>query len=249
MTPCRRANLIHQPCRLPKTNSPSRAKRTKLSTGRFRPSASRRTSASVTQMNVSLQQLPQPVQRNLSSFSHSGRPIITPAPGAAGRRVSLMPGPRVPTQLPYAMPPDGSRFGGAAFFSIAARGTTAVGDSMHRLIAVLMLLLSAGRGLAADCAGGSVRALRVTPDRVTFAGTVTRASLTHENASTGGLQLVLEDARDGTVVYQTSVPAERFVVRPDATTYDGGGTLDGSVRVRDTRRQADTVQVTLRDAR
>ena len=88
---------------------------------------------------------------------------------------------------------------------------------MHRLLAVLVVLLQAGHALGADCAGGSVRSLRVSPARVAFTGTVTRAGLTHTTAVAGGLELILEDARDGAVVYRATLPAERFVTRPDAT--------------------------------
>ena len=120
---------------------------------------------------------------------------------------------------------------------------------MHRFLAALVVLIQAGHALGADCAGGSVRSLRVSPARVAFTGTVTRAGLTHTTAVAGGLELVLEDASTGAVVYRTTLPAERFVTRPDATTYDGAGTFAGSVRLRGTRRQADTVRVTLRDTR
>src|SRR6476620_6725834 len=119
---------------------------------------------------------------------------------------------------------------------------------MHRFLAVLVVLLQAGHALGADCAGGSVRSLRVKPSLVEFTGTVTRAGLTHPAAVAGGLELILEDARDGGVVYRATLPAERFITRPDATVYDGAGTFAGSVRLRGTRRQADTVRVTLRDS-
>ena len=116
-----------------------------------------------------------------------------------------------------------------------------------RLLALLVLGLAARPGAAAECAGGSVRALRVTPNRVAFTGTVTRAGLTHPTAAAGGLEVVIEDARDGTRLYAVAIPADALVSGARTTTYDGTAGFGGSIRLNDLRGQADTVRVRLRD--
>ncbi len=115
--------------------------------------------------------------------------------------------------------------------------------------AVLPLTLLPARAHAADCAGGSIHTLRVAPGRVAFAGSVTRAGLTHAAAVAGGLALTIEDADDGAVVYTLAIPADRFASRGRVTRYDRQGAFAGSVRIADAGGQADTVLVEVRDPR
>lgn len=97
---------------------------------------------------------------------------------------------------------------------------------MLRVLALLLVVLCASRGHAADCAGGPVRSLRVTPGRVAFTGTVTRAGLTHSAAVADGLSLVLEDPDDGAVVSSVAIPAGRFVSRERSTKIDSAQRCD-----------------------
>jgi hypothetical protein len=123
-----------------------------------------------------------------------------------------------------------------------------------RSVAALALLagglVPAVVAAAPDCAGGTVLALRLRGDRVRFEGTVTRPGLTHATLVTapGGLRLSIVDANDGTVVYDVTIPAERFASVGGMTRYDGAGDFRGRVTLRDARRQADTVRLSLRTA-
>lgn len=114
-------------------------------------------------------------------------------------------------------------------------------------LAALLALGTAVHSHAADCSGGGLRAVAITPGKARLQATVTRAGLTPAAFVAGGVDLVLEDADDGTVVYQLHLPAERFVTRGKSTKYDRRGTLAGTLRIRQQSGQADTIVLDLRD--
>lgn len=119
---------------------------------------------------------------------------------------------------------------------------------MRQLAAVVVtaLLLPALAHAAPDCAGATVRRLRVAPDRVRFDGAVTRPGLTPAALASDGVTLDLVDANDpGTVLFSLTVPADRFVTSGGTTRYDHLGDLHGSLVLRAARRQADTVEIAL----
>jgi hypothetical protein len=118
------------------------------------------------------------------------------------------------------------------------------------MLAVLLLLLAtAARVHAADCSGGGLRAVDVTPGKARLQATVTRDGLTPAAFVASGVDLVLEDADDGTVVYRLQLPADRFVTRGKSTKYDRRGALHGTLRIRQLSGQADTIVLDLRDTR
>jgi hypothetical protein len=99
---------------------------------------------------------------------------------------------------------------------------------------------------AADCDGADVTRLRLSPDRLGFEGTVSRAGLTHDTLADAGFALRIVDAEDDSVLYQLHIPPARFVSNPKATVYDGNGTFRGTVRLTNAVDQADTVVVKVR---
>ena len=118
----------------------------------------------------------------------------------------------------------------------------------HVTLAALVVLSFPLRGLAApDCDGGTVGKLRIFGGRVRFAGTVTQRGATHATlVGAGPFQLRIVDQTDDSEVYAVDVPADRFVSGPHATVYDGQGTFEGSLKLRDDSRQADTVKIVFR---
>jgi hypothetical protein len=119
---------------------------------------------------------------------------------------------------------------------------------MLRLLTAVMVTaaLAAPASAAPDCAGGSVRVLRVrTPSGVYFRGTVTRAGATHATlvSASPGLTVRVFAADDGAVLYEETIPPERFVTEGRVTRYDGGGDFVGRIFLKDSRFQADTVDV------
>ena len=102
---------------------------------------------------------------------------------------------------------------------------------MHRFLAVLAVLLQAGHVLAADCAGGpSARCASRRPGRLHRHRDTGGAD--PPAAVAGGLELILEDARDGAIVY-----APRC--RPSASSPAGRArstTRQGVLRERPARR-------------
>jgi hypothetical protein len=111
------------------------------------------------------------------------------------------------------------------------------------------VLLPAFAHAAPDCAGGTIRRLRLAPDRVRFEGTITRPGLTHDAlvADPEGFVLTLVDANDpSTVFYSLTLPATRFVRKGTTTRYDKQGVLKGSLILQNAGGQADTVKITLR---
>ncbi len=119
-------------------------------------------------------------------------------------------------------------------------------------IAVLLVLALVRTATAApDCDGGRVYALRLRPDRVRFEGSVTRRGVTHATLvpASGAFQLDVYDANDpAVVVYSASVPASQFVTQGLTTRYDGSGSFRGRIAFKDSRRQHDTVRVSVRAA-
>ena len=102
-----------------------------------------------------------------------------------------------------------------------------------------------------DCDGGSVRSLRVSPTRLRFEGTITRPGVHHHTLLAGGAAFSFELAAaddPATVLYAASIPATQFVTRGSHTKYDRLGTFPGRVTLRDSKKQADTVVVSIRVA-
>jgi hypothetical protein len=117
------------------------------------------------------------------------------------------------------------------------------------LIPVSALALPLVAAAAPDCDGGRVFALRLRPDRVRFAGSITRPGLTHGTLVTAptGLQIEIFDANDpGVVLYSATIPANEFVTRGPSTRYNGDGAFEGRVSIRNSRRQDDTVRISIR---
>jgi hypothetical protein len=117
------------------------------------------------------------------------------------------------------------------------------------IVAALLCLVTTASA-APDCDGGSLRSLRVSPTRLRLAGTITRPGAHHDTLLGGEpFQLELADADDpATILYAVTIPADRFATRGSHTRYDGLGTFPGRIVLRDSRKQADTVMVSLRVA-
>jgi hypothetical protein len=116
------------------------------------------------------------------------------------------------------------------------------------LVVAALVLPSAFAHAAPDCAGGTVRRLRLSAGKLRFDGSITRPGLTHDTlvADPDGLALDLVDANDpNTVLFSLTLPAERFVRKGNSTRYDHEGTLKGSLILQNARRQADTVEISL----
>src|SRR5437773_2406279 len=121
--------------------------------------------------------------------------------------------------------------------------------ALATLITASALALPLAAGAAPDCDGGRVYSLRLRPDRVRFDGSLTRPGVTHDTFVTapGGLRLEIFDANDPAVVlYATTIPADNFVTRGHETRYQSGGGFVGTVRLRNSRRQRDTVRISVR---
>src|SRR5262245_61716236 len=120
------------------------------------------------------------------------------------------------------------------------------------VVALAMVLSSAVPAAAApDCDGGSVRSLRVSPTRLRFEGSFTRPEVQHSTLLTGGASFHFEltSADDpATVLYAVTIPATEFVTRGNRTKYNGLGTFSGRISLRNSKKQSDTVVVSLRVA-
>ena len=124
---------------------------------------------------------------------------------------------------------------------------------MHRpvVVALAMLLfwtLPAAAG--PDCDGGSVRSLRVSPTRLRFEGTITRPGAQHGTLVPPGssFHFELTAADDPTILYAVTIPAGQFVTKGTHTKYDRLGAFPGRVSLRNSKKQSDTVVVSLRVA-
>src|SRR5881227_2512117 len=111
-----------------------------------------------------------------------------------------------------------------------------------------VLALPLAATAAPDCDGGRVYSLRLRPDRIRFHASLTRRGVTHDTLVTapGGLRLEIFDADDPAVVlYSTTIPADRFAPHGQATRYTGGGAFHGAITLRNSRRQRDTVRLSV----
>ncbi|MGH7895295.1 MAG: hypothetical protein ACREQL_11550, partial [Candidatus Binatia bacterium] len=118
---------------------------------------------------------------------------------------------------------------------------------------VLTTLLAVASAASAgpDCDGGTIRSLRLSPTRLRLAGTITRPGAHHATLLAGAVpfhvELVAADD-PSTVLYAVDIPADRFVTRGTHTKYDRLGAFPGKVDLRDSKKQADTVMVSVRVA-
>ena len=115
----------------------------------------------------------------------------------------------------------------------------------------LILALTSVGSAEADCDGGAIQVLRVSATRLRLTGTVTRPGARHTTLLAGGAPFTFElaDADDpGTILYAVTIPADRFVTKGTRTVYDRAGAFPGHVILRDSRKQADTVVVSIRVA-
>ncbi len=118
------------------------------------------------------------------------------------------------------------------------------------LAVALLPLLASPSAAAPDADGGTIRSLRLSPTRLRLEGTITRPGATHATLL-GGTQLgfAVADANDlGSVLFTASIPAANFTTRGTHTTYDRLGTFPGRVTLRNSKKQADTVVVSIRVA-
>jgi len=106
----------------------------------------------------------------------------------------------------------------------------------------------ASDALAADCWGGAARRVTVSARDVVYRGTVTVPGATHDTLiGPDGLTVQVVDAADASnVLFQTTVPRARFRSTAAATTYDRSGPINGRIKLRRERSQADTVAIDLR---
>ena len=122
---------------------------------------------------------------------------------------------------------------------------------MRLAIALACLVTLGSRAVAApDCNGGAVRSLRVSATRLRLSGTITRPGA-HHNTLVGGapFHFAIVDADDpATVLYEATIPAAHFATHASHTSYDGLDAFPGRVTLRDSKRQYDTVMVTIRVA-
>ena len=110
-------------------------------------------------------------------------------------------------------------------------------------------LVGPGASQAADCWGGTARRFSVGQKSALFLGTVTRPGASHASLieSPGDFGLRIVDVNDaGRVLLDVQVPAERFETTAGRTRYDGAGSFDGTIVLRDRPQQADTVLIRVR---
>jgi hypothetical protein len=120
------------------------------------------------------------------------------------------------------------------------------------VVALALSLLAGSSALAApDCDGGTIRSLKLSPTRLRLEGTISRAGATHATLLAGGNPFTVELAAaddPSSILYSTSIPAEHFVTKGSHTVYDRLGTFPGRVTLRNSKKQADTVVVSVRVA-
>ena len=123
---------------------------------------------------------------------------------------------------------------------------------VRALVALGLFPLLAGPAWGApDCDGGTIRTLRLTATRLRLDGTITRPGAHHATLLDGAtpFHFELTDADDpATVLYQATIPADRFRTRQGQTAYDGQDAFHGRIIFRDSTQQADTVRVSIRVA-
>jgi hypothetical protein len=118
------------------------------------------------------------------------------------------------------------------------------------LAIALVPLLGSAAAAAPDSDGGAIRSLRLSPTRLRLEGSITRPGATHDTLLGGNqLSFVVADANDpGSILYTASIPGDRFTTRGTHTTYDRLGTFPGRVTLRNSKKQADTVVISVRVA-
>ena len=119
---------------------------------------------------------------------------------------------------------------------------------IHSALAVL-LLLATPAAAAEDCHGGRIYTLRVKADRVRLEASLTAPGLTPASfiAGAGTLRIQLIDANDpGATLYTVDIPESQFVPSGSGFRYDHTGSFTGRVLLRPSRRQQDTVRLSLR---
>lgn len=102
---------------------------------------------------------------------------------------------------------------------------------------------------AADCWGATARRVSISEHSVRYVGSVTFPGATHDSMinDPGGFTITIVDAEEpATVFFAATVSADRFSSSRHVTRYDGAGALIGRIRLRDRRRQDDTVRLKLR---
>ena len=115
--------------------------------------------------------------------------------------------------------------------------------------ALLALALAvAERAGAADCWGGTAQRVSVAARDVGYRGTVTLPGGRHDTLiGADGLTVQIVDANDpDAVLFSATVPKARFRSSATTTRYDRAGTLNGRITLRNSRSQADTVEIALR---
>jgi hypothetical protein len=113
----------------------------------------------------------------------------------------------------------------------------------------LVLALPAAVRAAPDCLGARVYSLRLAPDRVRLEASLTGPGMTPAGllAGAGDLQVDLVDANDpATVLFSAAIPVTQFMTFGGGLRYDRSGTFTGSVLVRASKRQKDTVRISFR---
>jgi hypothetical protein len=120
---------------------------------------------------------------------------------------------------------------------------------IHPALAIL-LLLAMPAAAAQDCNGGRIYSLRVRTDRVRLEASLTAPGLTPASfiAGAGSVRIELIDANEpGATLYTVDIPESQFVPSGNgAFRYDQTGTFTGRVVVRASRRQEDTVRLSVR---
>jgi len=117
------------------------------------------------------------------------------------------------------------------------------------LVFAVLLALASAASAAPDCDGGTIRSLSLSATKLRLAGTISRPGAHHDTllGGTDPFHVELTDANDpATILYVVDIPADRFVTRRKRTVYDGLGSFPGSVVLRDSKKQSDTVTVSLR---
>src|SRR6185295_10989328 len=115
----------------------------------------------------------------------------------------------------------------------------AMGSVMGSLV-VLSLVTAVPAAAAPDCDGGSIAKLRLASGRMRLEASITRRGVTHSS---------LVAAADGTVLYAADIPSESFARRRRTTKYDGTGTFRGTIVLKNSGVQADTVRIALHAAK
>ena len=129
------------------------------------------------------------------------------------------------------------------------RHTTPSHPRVALALAACAAFLALGRPAdAADCWGGTAQRVSVGARDVGYRGTVTLPGGRHDTlVGADGLTIQIVDASDpDDVLFSTTVPRARFRSTATVTRYDRAGTLNGRITLRNSRSQADTVEVTLR---